>query len=132
MSRFIRPLLWFVLVPYFAVLRLNAPAGIGESRAHTNRTNAQLVLALILISPVLFALAATGSLKRGLPQSHPYIFALIVFLPAALGVGFWLKGDREALYRREYGRLPVAARAIFGLTTAALVVAGFIAFIVPR
>jgi len=131
MNSLFRSLLWLLLVPYFAVQRLNVPAGIGGSRERTNRTNAQLVLGVILVSPILFALASTGYLGHALPRTHPYIFALIVFLPAVFFVGAWLKGDREEAYQRKYAQLTPAVRLAFGLTTAGLITAGFVAFIVP-
>jgi uncharacterized membrane protein YfcA len=124
MVRLSRAPIWLLLVPYFAIASLNAPPWIGETRQHANRTNAQLTLALILVSPVVFAVAATGYLQRGLPRDHPTIFALIVYLPAVLFIGAWLKGDREANYRREYAQLPLIVRTGFGLATAALMVAG--------
>ena len=132
MDRLFPSLLWFLLVPYFAVQRLNAPPGIGRSRVFTNRTNAQVILGLILVSPILFALASTGYLKQGFPRTNPYVFALVVYVPAIVFVSAWLKGEREAAYRRKYRELSPPLRAAFGLTTVALIVAGVIVFIVPR
>jgi hypothetical protein len=47
-------------------------------------------------------------------------------------VSAWLKGKREVDYRREYLLLPLPLRAAYGLATVGLIVAGFVAFIVPR
>jgi hypothetical protein len=131
MNRTSRALIWLLLVPYFAVGSIGAPAWIGETRRETNRANAQLILALICYSPILFAVCAAGCAQHGVIGDHPTIFALITFVPTFLLVSAWLKGERETEYRREYMQLPLAVRFAFGLATGVLVVAGFIAFVVP-
>lgn len=131
MNRFYRTFLWFLLVPYFAVASLNVAPWIGETRQDANRTNAQCILGLIFVSPIFFALSATGYVQHGLIRDHPIIFAIILYVPAVLLIGAWLKGDREREYRRKYTELPLVVRVAFGLATGALIVAGTIAFVVP-
>jgi uncharacterized membrane protein YfcA len=131
MNRLSRVALWLLLVPYFAVASMNAPAWIGETRRDTNRANAQLILALICVSPILFFLSAAGYLQRSPVRNHPAIFGLIVCVSALLIIKAWLRGDRETEYRREYRELSVAVRLAFGFATAALIVAGFMVFIIP-
>jgi hypothetical protein len=131
MNRVSRALLWLLLVPYFAVASMNAPAWIGETRRDTNRANAQLILALICASPVLFVLSAMGYLQDGPIQDHPTIFALIVCVSTLLIIRAWLKGDRETEYRHEYTQLSLGVRLAFGFATGALIVAGCMVFIIP-
>jgi hypothetical protein len=131
MNRPSRTLIWLLLVPYFAVASINAPAWMGETRRETNRANAQLILALICYSPILFAACATGYAQRGVIGDHPTIFALITFAPTVLLVSVWLKGPRETGYRQEYMQLPLTVRFAFGIATGTLMVAGFMAFVVP-
>jgi|GEM_PF-4062880 len=131
MKRICGPLLWFLLVPYFTVRGLNVPAGIGGSREFTNRINAQLILTLILVAPIIYGLAAMGYLQAALPTYHPYVFAFVIYVPVHVLVGAWLKADREAGYRRKYTHLSFPARTAFGLTTVGLLVAGFVALVIP-
>ena len=121
MRRLVEPLIWFWLVPYFAVLRLNVPAGIGLSREFTNRSNAQLILALILLWPLILLAPRTGPLGDSI-RAHTYIFALLAVMPAWWIVSTWLKGDRERKYAAAYQALPRWRRIAFGLTTLALMV----------
>lgn len=123
MGRLIQPVLWFLLVPYFAVLRLNVPAGIGGSREFTNRTNAQLLLALILVWPLILLSPRRGRLGEAI-HLHPYIFAFLLMMPAWWLVSAWLTGDRERWYAAAYNSLPRWRRIAFGLSTAvAMIVA---------
>jgi hypothetical protein len=118
-------LLWFLLVPYFAVLRLNVPAGIGLSREFTNRSNARLILALILVCPLILLSPKTGPLADAI-QAHVYIFAFLVLVPAWWLVSAWLKGDRERRYAAAYRSLSQWQRFAFGLTTPALLVTALV------
>jgi hypothetical protein len=120
----LRGLLWFLLVPYFAVAKLNWPSWVGD-RTSANRTNAQLILALILVSPVLYLLAWSGRLSDGLPKTHPFVFAVLLFVPVWLLVVAWLQSDRESAYRSDYLMMGRTTRLAFGVTTAALVAAGW-------
>ena len=96
MDRLFRRLLWFVLVPYFAVANMNVSPWFGGSRESANRTNAQLTVALILVSPVLYVLAGLAA-NEWAAQGHPFIFAALLFVPMWLLVSAWLKrSDREA------------------------------------
>jgi hypothetical protein len=115
------PLLWFLLVPYFAVGRLNVRPWIGESRKNANRTNAQLILALILVWPLLLMSPRAGRLAEA-TRIHPYIFALLLLMPAWWFVSAWLKGDRERQYAAAYRSLPRWQHFAFGLSTATLMV----------
>jgi hypothetical protein len=72
-----------------------------------------------------------GYLQRVFRGITRPFFAFAVYLPMVLLVGVWLRGDPETRYRREYAKLPLVARAGFSVVTAALIVAGFIAFLVP-
>ena len=123
---------WFLLVPYFAVASLNAPPWPGESRKSANRTNAQLALVLIMMSPIFFTLAGTGLLSGRIPRQHPFLFSLAVMLPVWALVSIWLKSEREAQYNHDYAAMSQLRRSIFGLGTAAFLITGFFLFIVPR
>ena len=118
-------LLWFLLVPYFAVLRLNVPAGIGLSREFTNRSNAQLILALILVWPLILLSPRTGRLGDVI-HAHLYIFAFLVVMPAWWLVSAWLKGDRERQYAAAYRSLSQWQRFVLGLTTPTLLVVALV------
>lgn len=124
MKRPLRGLLWFLLVPYFAVANLNWPAWFGD-RPSANRTNAQLALTLIVVSPVLYVLAWTGRLRSGLPRTHPLIFAVLLFVPVWLLLSAWLRSGREAEYRADYVAMGRSARLAFGVATVALVAVGW-------
>lgn len=114
-------MLWFLLVPYFAVLRLNVPAGVGGSRKFTNRTNAQLILALILVWPPILMSPGTGWLAEA-TRIHPRIFAFLLLMPVWWFVSAWVKGDRERQYAAAYRSLPRWQRFAFGLSTPTLMV----------
>ena len=129
MTRLFGSLRWFLLVPYFAVAALNVPPWIGETRKSANRTNAQLTLALLIISPALFALAGTGRLIEGFPRERPYLFSFALLLPALLFVNRWLRSDREAKYQSDYAAMPRSVRVGFGLGTLALFCAAFWLFV---
>jgi hypothetical protein len=115
---------WLLLVPYFAVASLNAPAGIGGNRRETNRTNAQLLLALILLQPVI-ALSPKG-LVHGMPKWQLMVLAGLLLLPTWQWVSYWLSGEREADYRRRYKLLSWGQRAAVTMGTVALSVAVWI------
>jgi hypothetical protein len=115
-------LLWFLLVPYFAVGGLNVPPWIGESRESANRTNAQLILALILVWPLLLISPREGWLADA-TRIHPYVLAAIVLMPAWWFISAWLKGDRERQYAAAYRSLPRWQRIAFGLSTATFIMA---------
>jgi hypothetical protein len=122
---------WFLLVPYFAVASLNVPAGVGGDRNATNRTNAQAILSLILISVLLFSLAGAGALNEGPIRRHPYLFGLALVVPTWLLVRQWLNPQREADYRRTYETMTLRSRAGFGLITATAIVVGWAIFMSP-
>jgi hypothetical protein len=125
MNRLFRGLPWFLLVPYFAVANLNLSPWFGGSRENANRTNAQLTVALILVSPVLYVLAWAGHVSDRFPKTHPFIFAVLLFVPLWLVVSAWLTSDREAEYRMDYMAMSRPARLAFGVATAALVGVGW-------
>jgi hypothetical protein len=116
MTRTVRPLMWFWLVPYFAVGRVYARPWFGESAEFARRTNAQLALALILIWPLIFILPRTGWLA-----DHPKAVGLLI-VPALLFVRAWMKGEREQKYLALYRSMPRLRRIAFGLSTATLMV----------
>jgi uncharacterized membrane protein YfcA len=120
-----QPLLWFLLVPYFAVLKLNVPAGIGGSREFTNRGNAQLTLALILVWPLILLAPTTGRLGEAI-HAHPYIFAVPLLAASWWLVAAWMTGDRERRYAATYNSLPRWRRFAFGLTIPAAMIVGLV------
>jgi hypothetical protein len=130
MGRLIEQALWFLLVPYFAVVRLNVPAGIGGSREFTNRTNAQLILALILVWPLISLSPRAGRLGEAI-HLHPYIFSFLLVMPAWWLVSAWLTGARERRYAAAYNSLPRWRRLAFGLSTAAAMILPLV-FIAPN
>jgi hypothetical protein len=119
------PLLWFLLVPYFAVGGLNVRPWIGESRESANRTNAQLILALILVCPLILISPRAGWLAEA-TRIHPRIFALLLLIPAWWFVSAWLKGERERQYEAAYRSLPRWQRFAFGLSTPTLLVVALV------
>ena len=94
MRRLFGPLLWFLLVPYFAVGGLNVRPWVGESREAANRANAQLILALILVWPLILISPKAGRLAEA-TRLHPYVFASLLLMPAWWFVSSWLNGNRE-------------------------------------
>jgi len=119
-----RSFLWFLLVPYFAVENLNVRPWFGESRAFANQTNAQLIVALILVWPLILVAPDNGWLG-GQIRDHPRIFAVVVTVPALGLVNAWIRGDRKRKYSAAYTTMPRRQRMAFGLSTAILMIVPF-------
>jgi hypothetical protein len=116
---------WFLLVPYFAIARLNVTPWNGETRQSFNRSNAQAVLALIIVWPLMFVLPTAdqfGELTRNHPKVFAYVVASLVFAPAWFFVSMWLRGDRERYYASLYNSMPLWKRRVYGIATFGLAV----------
>ena len=123
MERLLGPIIWVLLVPYFAVASLNLRSPVGASRASANRTNAQLTVALILTSFEI-ALLAAGGLSRGrLWETYRYIICGLLLILPWIAVARWLGKENEADYRNLYQLMPVGVRLGFGIASAAFVAA---------
>ena len=116
MIRSYRALLWFLLVPYFAVRSLNVLPWIGESRDSANRTNAQLTVALIFASSILGILGFTGA-YQGLRDMPPILIGLLCFVPPMIAITVLFDRDREKRYWTAYKAMPVQQRSMFGAAT---------------
>jgi quinol-cytochrome oxidoreductase complex cytochrome b subunit len=121
MNRLLQTLIWFLLVPYFAVASLNVRPWVGESRANANRTNAQLAIAIIFASAVLGVLGLTG-FSGDLDGISPFLIGLACIVPPMIVVSLLLDAERERHYREVYRTMPARQRAAFGLATLAFVV----------
>lgn len=122
MKRLFEPLLWFLLVPYFFVGGLNVRPWFGESRQSANRTNAQLIVVLILAWPLFLLFSATETVKNA-NSAALYIFGIIVLMPTWWLVSAWLKGERERRYADSYEALSNRQRIAFGISTPILMMA---------
>jgi hypothetical protein len=123
MQRLFLAFLWLLLVPYFAVASINAPAWAGESRETTNRANAQLTVAFMLCSLEIAILAVAGLSRGELWDKHLYIVCAGLFVPPWIFVARWLNKSRESDYRMQYRRMSLGARLAFGLIAATFVFA---------
>ena len=123
MERLVRPVLWLLLVPYFAVASLNVLPWIGESRESANRSNAQLTVAFIVVSFEIALLALAGLSRGEIWDKHLYIVVGLMFVPPWIAVARWLSKARESDYRKLYRRMSVGARCAFGIAAAIFVIA---------
>ena len=123
MERLLRPIIWLLLVPYFAVASLNVPSPVGASLETSNRTNAQLTVALILTSFEIALLAGTGfSLGRAGGTRLFLICGFLLIIPW-IAVARWLTRENETDYRNLYRLMPLGLRFGFGIAAAAFVAA---------
>jgi hypothetical protein len=118
MSRLSRTFIWLLLVPYFAVASINAPAWIGETKRDTNRGNALVVISLIFAFTALGALSLAGAFHR-LDGVSPYWIGLATVVPPMIALSLWLNREREKRYSALYKSMPIWERVAFGLTTLA-------------
>lgn len=112
---------WFLLVPYFAVGSIPARPWFGGSPEFSRRINAQLILTLILIWPLILLAPTEGRLAEAI-KAQTYFFAGVAMVPTWWFVSRWLKGNRERQYAAGYSALPRWQRITFGLTTPTLMV----------
>jgi hypothetical protein len=121
MGRIFKSLQWFLLVPYFAVGSIPARPWFGGSPEFSRRINAQLILTLILIWPLILLAPTEGRVGEAI-KAQTYIFAGLVMVPTWWFVSRWLKGNRERQYAAGYRALPRWQRIAFGLTTPTLMI----------
>lgn len=121
MRRVSSVLIWLLLVPYFAVASIGAPAWIGETEQDTNRANAQLTVALMLTSFEIALLAIAGLSRGELWNDHLTLVCAALFVPTWIFVARWVSKSREADYRRHYRGMSVGARLMFGFFAAIFV-----------
>lgn len=111
---------WFLLVPHFAILSLNAAPWIGERRYDANRTNAQLALALLFASIALPLLSIVGITGGPIGKAHPFLLGIALTVPPMIAISLWLNRAREAAYHRDFRSMSLPVRAVFGLSTMTL------------
>jgi hypothetical protein len=121
MGRIFRSLRWFLLVPYFAVGSIPARPWFGGSPEFSRRINAQLILTVILVWPLILIAPTEGRVGEAI-KTQTYFFAGVVMVPTWWFVSRWLKGNRESQYAAVYRTLPRWQRIAFGVTTPTLMV----------
>lgn len=121
MRNMLKSLLWFFLVPYFAVASFPARPWFGGSPENSRRTNAQLVLTIILICPLAVLVPTQRKLAEAVGAQAWLIMGAAMLLIWWF-VSRWLRGSCERKYAAEYSALPRWKRYIFGLTPLMLMI----------